>query len=75
MGAALESKHDMIEKGRSVNVVGEGHERPVLTEREVRAIRKLLATALYQYEIADVFGVERSTICDIKRRRSWRHVR
>lgn len=48
--------------------------RPILTETQVRQIRKDYASGMQQREIAKKHGVHFVTISDIIRGVSWRHV-
>ena len=64
-----ENEHDKLAHGR--NQIGERHSHAKLSERDVLAIRD--AAGPYK-DIADQFGVTTMTICDIKRRKSWRHI-
>jgi hypothetical protein len=43
-----------------------------LTEADVAEVRRRLALGHLQWQIADDFGVDQSTISDIKRGISWR---
>jgi len=45
-----------------------------LTENEVKEIRKLTKKSLTNREIACRFGISDSTVCEIKYKKTWRHV-
>lgn len=45
-----------------------------ISERQAREIRRLAAQRVGYPSIARRFGVTRSTVCDIHRRRTWKHV-
>ena len=53
---------------------GENNWRAKLTESDVRTIRELAASGMFQTHIAARFGVTQGTIWNIIRRRTWRHV-
>jgi hypothetical protein len=54
---------------------GEEHGRAILTEDQVRQVRQLCASGLFpNVELAEMFNVSASTIGDIKKRRSWKHL-
>ena len=56
----------------SIDVVRNGnHKKAKLTERDVLQIKELLSGGHKQSEIADQFGVSRSTIQEIKSGRNW----
>ena len=63
------SKQLMIENHSDVS--GENNPASVLTEQDVIQIREL---DLPQKEIAEMFGVNQSTISAIKNRRSWKNI-
>jgi len=45
-----------------------------LKEEDVREIRCLIAEGMRNKDIAIIYGVKQSTICDIKGRRTWNHI-
>lgn len=57
--------------GLYVQQYGENHGRHILTENDVREIRKMLADGMYMREVAEKFGVAIGTISCIKRKRNW----
>jgi len=62
-------------KSGKLNYKGENHPQHKLTEEQVIQIKLLLKEGiLTQQEIADMFGVSRITISDIKRGKIWYHV-
>ena len=64
-----------LRKRAPEHVFGERHGMSKLSEGDVREIRRLCETGeLMQREIADMFGVTPPTVCDIKKRRSWKHL-
>jgi DNA-binding transcriptional regulator YiaG len=52
---------------------GEASARARLTEDEVRQIRSLRGVST-QREIAELYGVDHKTICNIHRGLTWRHI-
>ena len=54
--------------------IGEKNKSAKLTEDQVREIRRLYTTGLFQYEIGKMFGVSQRTVCLITRREKWTHV-
>lgn len=53
---------------------GEKNGRAKLTEQDVLAIKELLNLGLTQRRIADMFGVQCSTICYINQGKLWKHL-
>jgi len=51
--------------------MGEKHPMSKLKESDVHEIRKMLASGFSQQHIADKFGVERTNISAIRRKRTW----
>jgi len=69
-------KHAYRALGRQPpRVKGEAHGRSILTERQVRRIRKFYATGRHtQRELGEMFGVHANNIGMIVRRETWQHV-
>lgn len=76
LGTAQDNFDDMRSKGRERHraVRGELQGSAKLTAVKVIRIRKLAAKGLTHQEIADQFGVDRSNISIIVRRKGWAHV-
>ena len=72
LGTIKDNTQDMYRKGRNKNVKGEEHGRSILTEKQVRWILK--QKSISKIEIAKKFGVARTTISRIVRRKNWRWV-
>ena len=72
LGTRKDNVTDSIEKGRFLR--GEMCWRHKLTEEDVREIRKLRTEELSYGELADKFGVQRSSVIAIIKRRNWKHV-
>lgn len=66
LGTRPENSADMLRKGRSAK--GERHSQSKLTERDVLAIR---ADARTQRIVAAEYGIDRVTVSDIRRGKSW----
>lgn len=61
--------------GLAVACKGSKNPNSILNELDIIGIRKLLRSkAMKHHEIAFMFGVGRSTIGEVARRRIWRHV-
>lgn len=73
----LLSRADNTRKQRigNPNVKGTQHKNAKLTEEDIPVIRELLASKKYsQREIADMYGVHKSTIQSINAGKKWTHV-
>jgi hypothetical protein len=76
LGTERDNAHDCIAKGRFVFPVpsfahGEQHGRAKLTVQDVLAIRQ---DGRKQNDIAATYGVDRSTISLVRRRKIWEYV-
>jgi DNA-binding transcriptional regulator YiaG len=71
----LGTHRDAIRKrnDKQHTVRGEQHGRSKLTEIEVQEIRTLTLD-LTAEKTAEVFNVSRSTISQVRRRETWRHI-
>lgn len=76
LGTTQENNEDMMNKDRNpiLNKKGEENFCSKLTNENVVEIKKLLNTEFTQRRIAKKFNVERSTISNIKRKVSWKHL-
>lgn len=73
-GTAADNAQDAIKKGRrSAGSAwgGEGNPNRRLTENDVREIRRLHAAGARGVDLARAFGLTRSGVCEITKRRSW----
>jgi hypothetical protein len=61
-------------KKHGTELLGERHFGSKLTEKQVREILKLVGTKKTK-ELAEMFGVSPSCVCDIKAGRTWGHLR
>lgn len=72
IGTQRDNVMDAVKKLRMQH--GETHCRAKLTTKEVMEIQKLLKRGHQQKAIAEMFGVNKSTICCINIKRNWKHV-
>jgi hypothetical protein len=54
---------------------GESHSGAKLTEDQVRRIRELIKTGVFQRVVAEEFGISQGTVGCIARRKRWKHVK
>lgn len=73
IGTHSDNMRDKVERDRCAHLdrSGERGGRTVLTNEIVLSIR---ADSRMNKDIAAAYGVDRSTISDIKRRKSWKHI-
>jgi hypothetical protein len=69
---ARENSEEMVEMGRSLR--GERCIHARLTERDVRRIRSLRDDGVSLAAVALAFRISPQSVCDIHKRRTWRHV-
>lgn len=72
IASVLENQRDKWKKSRGVVHKGSEHWIAKITEDDVRAIR---SSTEDQRVIASRYGITQSTVSDIKRRKSWRHIK
>lgn len=72
LGTHLKNVKDAVDRGRYR--IGSRHPNSILTEDDVRKIRQLLLEGESNISIAEKFKINKDTISDIKRRKSWKHV-
>lgn len=73
-GTAKQNTADMIRRKRGVNNQGSRHGMSKLDEHAVRSIRLAPKSWRSAAHIAPLYGVAPSTIFDIMREKTWRHV-
>lgn len=73
LGTALDNMRDMISKGRKKPAKGTAHGGVKLSEHQVLFIRENHIAFTHQ-QLADNFGVSRSTIGLIIKRKIWTHI-
>lgn len=71
LGTQADNQADMVSKGRSHKRPGEKHPGAILTAKKVLAIR---ADSRTNKEIAKKYGVSKSAITLIKKRKRWSHI-
>lgn len=71
IGSVQDNLADMHRKRRHTRPKGLANAAAVLTERQVRQIRVSPGTC---QALGDVFGVNKSTISNIKRKKTWPHL-
>lgn len=72
LGTPAENSADMVRAGRQMR--GERHVKATLTEKEALTIIDLLKAGFRYQDIADSFGVHRSTVYDIMKCKTWKHL-
>lgn len=75
-GSAADNTRDMVERGRARggSLKGEAHPAAVLSDRDVREVRRLVQEGLNYTSIARRYGVTRTPIARIAKGLSWTHV-
>lgn len=78
LGSRDDNNKDMVSKGRhnpygsrTGKTAGEKHGGSKLTEKDVKMIRNSDQSGA---ELARKLGISKTTVCDIKKRRIWRHI-
>ena len=61
-------------KSMSIRNTGTGNPKAKLTEQDVLTIRKLVSDGSTYQAAANAYGVDKTTIYDIVKRRSWKHI-
>jgi len=73
LGTQKDNIRDQIDRGTFVK--GSKHGMSILDENEVKEIKSMLRKGKMKHrEIAEIFNVNRSTITDIRREKTWKHV-
>jgi hypothetical protein len=76
IGSHQDNMRDMAEKGRAGVLVGSAHPNAVVTEQQVREIRRRYAAGgVTHAQLATEYSASKPTIGAICRRRNWTHVR
>ncbi len=68
-GTAKENGQDRVAHGRTLR--GELRPQAKLTEEQAREIREL---PRHSKGVAEMYGVSKQTVCDIRKGRRWRHL-
>jgi len=67
---------DETKKMISERMKGEKHPNHILTEIDIPIIRELYNEGILTHtEMGFIFGVHRTTISDVKRRKTWKHIK
>lgn len=84
LGTQKENMQDCLRKGRfnhgSRGLAGERHNLAKLTETDVRAIRRKyrkgtgLRNRGNSAKLAAIYGITQTQVCNIAKRRQWRHI-
>ena len=74
LGTQADNVADMEGKGRGRHPKGRAHGRAKLAEKDIPAIRTLIALGFSQRYIGSAYGVSQSTVSNIKRGKGWNHV-
>lgn len=72
LGTKGDNTKDMLSKDRHPK--GEDCNYAKLTVNNVKDIRQLLSKGIYQKDIANLYGVSRLTISNIRTGRTWSHI-
>lgn len=71
-GTMKDNSEDMVTRNRSAK--GSKCGKSVLTEKEVKIIKTMLTYSVPGKDIANVFNIGESTVVQIKKKETWRHV-
>ena len=74
LGTHKDNIADCIKKGRKVILRGEDHGMSKLTKEKVLEIRRLLGEGKLQKTLAQIFDVTPTTIHEVGRRKTWKHL-
>lgn len=69
------STRKKISEAKKKRVIKDGHRGYKLNEEKVRKIKRLLSSGETYQSIADIFGVSKSMIASINKKRTWIHVK
>lgn len=73
LGTQFENMRDALKIG-SLSSKGEKNGRSKITKKDVLKIRELYKLGQKQIELAEIFGIARSTISHIIRGYTWKHI-
>lgn len=74
LGTHADNMADKTAKGRARGARGEHHYRSRLTENDVREIRRLASSGIYQKDIARRYSIRQGTVWAAISRKTWKHV-
>lgn len=72
LGSRAVNMQDSLKKGRFP--VGENSVQSKITEKDVKEIRKMREKKIKYKEISCIYGITEQSICDLVKRRTWKHV-
>jgi hypothetical protein len=72
LGTMLDNSRDSVIRGRNAKGEKNGHSK--LTSEKVREIRVLLDKGENLTSLSEKFRISKSSLCDIRARRTWKHV-
>jgi hypothetical protein len=73
-GSCADNTRDMYDRGRNPDRKGSNHPLSVLSEEQVRSIRRLASCGRTHHSIAGEFEISRQQVGKIVRRENWSHV-
>lgn len=74
VGEPVDNVQDSIERGRRNQAKGSQCKHAKLTKKQVLKIRRMLADGSRDKEVANIYGMSRSAIGQIRRRETWNHI-
>ena len=74
IGTRQDNANDAYTKGRNKGAIGDANFNTKLTSDQVRDIRAAIVNGATHKQMADRFGVSRTSISAIIRGKTWRHV-
>lgn len=75
IGTHMDNCKDKIKKGRMADTKGQKNGRAILSEDEVRRMRKMYLTGKYsQVELGKFFGIKKSMANRVITKVAWKHV-
>lgn len=74
LGSAYDNSMDMLKKNRCNPMKGPKHPYAKLSVENIKEIKNMKRQGLMQSEIARIFKVSSSTILDILKGRTWKHI-
>lgn len=74
LGTHLDNMADRNKKNRQAHTVGNMNNSAKLTEKDVKEIRLLLRSGIFQETIAKEFNVTQQLISRIRNKKAWKHL-
>jgi len=74
LGSPADNSGDMVKRKRNWKTVGENCHTSKLTEKDVVEIRRLFDLGVSCARIARDYGLSKSSVWSIKKRKSWKHI-